>query len=86
MVEENKSQEFWLKNIGETRNYFLKEIEQNELMSKKYKQVCTTLHYIEHSIILASTILNVFQFLSLFLCLVFLWELQILQQNQKFVQ
>ena len=35
MVEENINQEFRLKNIDETRNYFLKEIEQNELMSKK---------------------------------------------------
>ena len=29
MVEENISQEFSLKNIDETRNYFLEEIEQN---------------------------------------------------------
>ena len=36
MAEENISQEFRLKNIDETRNYFLKEIEQNKLMSKKH--------------------------------------------------
>ena len=30
------TQEFRLKNIDETRNYFLEEIEQNELMSKKH--------------------------------------------------
>ena len=47
MAEENISQEFRLKNINETRNDFLEEIEQNELMSKKYKKVCTTLNYIE---------------------------------------
>ena len=29
MVEENISQEFRLKNIDETRSYFLEEIEQN---------------------------------------------------------
>ena len=29
MAEENKSQEFRLKNIEETRNYFIKEIDQN---------------------------------------------------------
>ena len=29
MVEENISQEFSLKNMDETRNYFLEEIEQN---------------------------------------------------------
>ena len=38
MGEENISQEFRLKNIDETRSYFLKEIEQNELMSKKQKK------------------------------------------------
>ena len=30
MVEENISQEFRLKNIDETRNYFLKETSNNE--------------------------------------------------------
>ena len=56
MVEENISQEFRLKNIDETRNYFLEEIKQSELMSKKHKTICTTLNYFEHSLILASTI------------------------------
>ena len=56
MLEENISQEFRLKNIDETRNYFLEEIKQNELMSKKHKKVCTALYYIEHFLILASTI------------------------------
>ena len=56
MVEENISQEFRLKSIDETRNYFLEEIKQNELMSKKHKKVCKTLNYIEHFLILASTI------------------------------
>ena len=56
MEEENISQEFRLKDIGETRNYFLEEIEQNELMSEKHKKVCTTLNYIEHFLILASVI------------------------------
>ena len=56
MVEENISQEFRLKSIDETRNYFLEEIKQNELMSKKHKKVCKTLYYIEHFLILASTI------------------------------
>ena len=50
------SQEFRVKNIDETKNYLLEEIEQIELMSKKHKKVCTTLNYIEHFLILASTI------------------------------
>ena len=49
------SQEFRLKNIDKTRNYFTEEIEQHELMHKKCKKVCTTLNYIEH-FFLASTI------------------------------
>ena len=53
MAEENISQEFRLKNIDEARNYFLEEIKQNELMSKKHKNTCTTLNYIEHFFILA---------------------------------
>ena len=50
------SQEFTFKNIDETRNYFLEQIKQNELMSRKHKTICTTLNYIEHFLILASTI------------------------------
>ena len=56
MAEENISQEFRLKNIDETRNYLIEEINQNELMSKKHKKVCTTLNYIECFLILASII------------------------------
>ena len=33
------SQEFRLKNIDETINYFLEEIKQNELISEKHKKV-----------------------------------------------
>ena len=36
MSEENLSQEFRWRNIEETRNHFIKEISQRELMSKKY--------------------------------------------------
>ena len=37
MSEENISQEFRLKNIDETKNYLIEEINQNESISKKYK-------------------------------------------------
>ena len=37
MPEENISKEFKLKNIDETRNYVIDEINQNELMSKMHK-------------------------------------------------
>ena len=47
-----------MKNIDETRNYFLKEIEQNELMSKNHKSVSTISNYIGHFLILASAIIE----------------------------
>ena len=53
MVEENLSEEFRLKNIKEIKNYFIKEINQKELMSKMHEKVCTTLNYIEHFLTLA---------------------------------
>ena len=56
MKDKNISQEFRLKNIDETRNYFVEETEQNELMSRKHKKVCTTLNYVENFLILASAI------------------------------
>ena len=45
-----------MKNIDETINYFLEEIEQNELMSRKHKKVYATLNYIEDFLRLASAI------------------------------
>ena len=56
MAEENKILEFRLKNIDETRNCLIDEINRNELISKKHKKVCRTLNYIEHSLISISTI------------------------------
>ena len=49
MAEENISQEFRLKNIDETKSYFIENLNQNEL-------IWATLSYIEHFLILASTI------------------------------
>ena len=68
IVEENLSQEFRLKKIDETRTYLIEEINRNELVSKKHKKVCTTLNYIEHVLILVSTItrcVSIFVFASL---------------------
>ena len=44
--EENITQEFRLKNIDETRNYLIEEINENELMIKKHKKVYRVLNYI----------------------------------------
>ena len=56
MPEENMNQEFRLKKIDEIRNYLIEEINRNKLISKKHKKVCRVLNYIEHSLILISTI------------------------------
>ena len=66
MSEENISQEFWWKNIDET-NYLDKELNQNELMSKTHKNVYRNLNYIEHLLILISTITGCLSFLLLLL-------------------
>ena len=68
MKEKNTSQEFRLKSLDETRNYYLGEIEQNELTSRKNKKGCSTLNYIEHFLFLASAItgsISIFVFASL---------------------
>ena len=56
MPEENINQEFRLKKIDEIRKHLIEEINQNELMSKKHKKNCRVLNYIEHSLIVTSTI------------------------------
>ena len=53
MAVKKISQEFRLKNIDETRNYFLEEIGPSELMRRKHKKVSATLNYIEDFRILA---------------------------------
>ena len=50
MVKENKRQGFGLKNMHETRNYFVKEINQNDIMSKRYKNFRTNLNYIAYTV------------------------------------
>ena len=67
-MKKSISPQFILKNIEEIKKKFsLKKIDQNELMSKKHKNVCTTLNYIEQFLILTSVITGVFQFLFLVL-------------------
>ena len=66
--DENVSQEFRLKDVEEIKNYFIKEIEQNEWMSNKHKKGCATPNYIEHFLILVfavtgCTSISVFTFL-----------------------
>ena len=58
-----------MENINETRNYFIEDINQNELMSKKHKKACGVLNYIDHLLILVSAVtgcVSIFPFISLF--------------------
>ena len=51
MTEGNISQEFLLTNIDEAKNYFIEEVNQNELMNKKNKRLCMAFNHIEHLIV-----------------------------------
>ena len=58
-----------MENIDETRNYFVEEIEQNELMSNKHKNVSRTLNFFEHFLILTFAVtgcISISAFSSLF--------------------
>ena len=50
------SPEFILGKIDETKNYLLDEIKHNGLMSERYKKTCEYLNYVEHLLILVSTV------------------------------
>ena len=45
-----------MKNIRETKNYFIEEINRNEFISKKHKKITAILNYSEHLLILASMV------------------------------
>ena len=45
-----------MKNLEEIKIYFIKEIDQNELISEKHKNVSTILNYGEHFLVLVSAI------------------------------
>ena len=69
VIEENICQELRLKKIDGIRNHFIKEIKQKDLMSNKHKNISVNLNYMEHLIILLSTITgcdSISSFASLF--------------------
>ena len=79
MSEGSISQEFRGKNIGETRNYLIEEINQNQLISKKQKKFCRVLNYIEHLIILISTATGCVSISAFASLVVILLKLRVLQ-------
>ena len=48
--------------MDEIRNYFIEEINQNELMSKNHEKVCRVLNYVDHLLIAVSTITECFSY------------------------
>ena len=56
MTGGNISQEFRLKEVDEKRNYFIEEVKQNKLISKKHKKIFRTLNQTDHLFILVSTV------------------------------
>ena len=55
-IVDKASLEFRLKKINKSRNCLLDEIKDHDLMSEKYKKICKYFNYVEHLLILASTI------------------------------
>ena len=56
MSEEEISHEFRLTNIDENWNYLIEEINQNELINKKHKNVYGVFNFIGHLLFLISTV------------------------------
>ena len=46
------------KNIGKIKNYFIKKVDQNELIINKNEKVCMTLIYIEYFLILVFAVIG----------------------------
>ena len=52
MTEENIGEEFRLKEIDKTRYYFIEEIKQNVLISKKHKKLFNVIKVIQFLLLL----------------------------------
>ena len=55
-MAEEASLKFRLRKIDGTKTYFLDEIKHNDLMSEKCKKTCKYLNYVQHLLILVSTV------------------------------
>ena len=60
MTEEKITKKFRFKKMDETRNYFIQEIQQNDLISMRHQKVCTAFNHIEQSLFLVSAITGCF--------------------------
>ena len=75
-MAEEANLEFRLRKIVVLKNYLLDEVKQNDLMSEKYKKTYKYLNYVEHVLILVSTVTGC---VSISAFVVFLLVLQVLQ-------
>ena len=57
-MAEEASLEFQLRKIGERKNYLLDEIKHNDLLHEKCKKTCNYLNYVEHLLLLVSTVVG----------------------------
>ena len=58
MAEEVTLEFRFKKKKNETRNYLSEEINHNDLISEKYKKTCKYLNFVEHLLILISTVIG----------------------------
>ena len=86
MAEKNISYKFRPKIVEETRNYFIEEINQNDLMCKRYKKCCRALNFIKHLLILASAVTGYVSFSAIASLVGFLIGIVSSSVGLKFVQ
>ena len=76
------SLEFRLKRIDETRNYLIEEIKNNDLISEKYKKTCKHLNYVEHLLILVSTVTGCVSISAFASIVCFCWYYEFCSRNK----
>ena len=67
-MSDEPSYEFRLRKTEERRNYLLDETKHNDFMCEKYKKTCKYFNYVEHLLILVSTVtgcVSIFAFVLL---------------------
>ena len=70
------SLEFRLKRIDETRNYLIEEIKNNDLISEKH------LNYVEHLLILVSTVTGCVSISAFASIVCFCWYYEFCSRNK----
>ena len=74
------SLEFRLKRIDETRNYLIEEIKNNDC--EKCKKTCKHLNYVEHLLILVSTVTGCVSISAFASIVCFCWYYEFCSRNK----